>query len=229
MVDGSDFDDFKPRYGASMVCLQASIYGYACGIVGNNGPIDPAGATKAGQFFQLCDQADLPLVFLNNITGYMVGKAYERDGMVKHGSKMIQTVSNVRVPKITLYVGASFGAGNYGMAGIGYEPDFLFTWPNAVTGVMGGEQAASTMDQVASASAERRGEGVDEAALAAQKDRLIRHFAEQSDAFYTSGRMLDQGVIDPRDSRRVVGFALDTCWEGRHREVRPNSFGVARL
>jgi len=229
IVDDSDFEDFKPRYGAFVVCLQASIYGNACGILANNGPIDPDGAAKAGQFIQLCDQADIPVVFLNNITGYMVGKAYEQAGMVKHGSKMIQAVSNLRVPKLTLYIGASFGAGNYGMAGLGYRPDFLFTWPNAVTGVMGGEQAALTMDQVARDSAARRGIPVDEEALQAQKKRIVQHFQKQSHAFYTSGRMLDQGVIDPRDSRRVLGFALETLWEARNRRVHPNSFGVARL
>jgi geranyl-CoA carboxylase beta subunit len=228
-VDGSDFEDFKPRYGVSTVCLQGSVYGNACGIIGNNGPIDPAGATKAAQFIQLCDQAELPIIFLSNTTGYMVGKEYERAGMIKHGSKMIQAVSNARVPKITLYVGASFGAGNYGMAGLGYQPDFLFTWPNAVTGVMGGEQAALTMDQVARAGTARRGQEVDENALKAQKDRLIAHFDGQSDAFYTSGRLLDQGMIDPRDTRRVLGFVLETIWEARHRTVHPNSFGVARL
>jgi geranyl-CoA carboxylase beta subunit len=228
-VDGSDFEDFKPRYGVSTVCLQGSIMGQACGIIGNNGPIDPAGATKGGQFFQLCDQANIPIIFLNNTTGYMVGKDYEHGGMIKHGSKMIQAVSNVRVPKITLYIGASFGAGNYGMGGFGYDPEFLFTWPNAVTGVMGGEQAALTMDQVARVGAERRGQAVDEAALQAQKDRLIKHFDDQSDAFYTSGQMLDQGVIDPRDTRLVLGFALETCWEARNRAVNPNAFGVARM
>ncbi|WP_334127980.1 acyl-CoA carboxylase subunit beta [Sneathiella sp.] len=229
LVDGSDFEEFKPRYGSTLVCLQASIFGHACGIVGNNGPIDPDGAAKGGQFFQLCDQANIPLIFLNNITGYMVGKEYEQKGMIKHGSKMIQAVSNVRVPKITLYIGASFGAGNYGMAGLAYDPDFLFAWPNAKTGVMGGEQAALTMDQVARSGAERKGVPVDEEALAAQKQRLIDHFDSQADAFYTSGRLLDMGVIDPRDSRKVIGFALQTCWEARHRAVQPNSFGVGRL
>ena len=228
-VDNSDFEDFKPRYGVSTVCLQASIFGNACGIIGNNGPIDPAGATKGGQFFQLCDQANMPIIFLNNTTGYMVGKVYEQGGMVKHGSKMIQATANVRVPKITLYIGASFGAGNYGMGGFGFDPDFLFTWPNALTGVMGGEQAALTMDQVARVSAERRGKEVDEAALLAQKESLISHFDKQSDAFYTSGQMLDQGVIDPRDTRRVLGFALETCWEARNRTVHSNAFGVARF
>ena len=228
-VDGSDFEDFKPRYGPSTVCLQADIFGQACGILGNNGPIDPNGATKAGHFIQLCDQANIPLIFLNNTTGYMVGKAYEQSGMIKHGSKMIQIVSNVHVPKITFYIGASFGAGNYGMCGLAYQPDFLFAWPNAMTGVMGGEQAALTMDQVMRGSAERRGEAVDEAALQTQKEQLIQHFDSQSDAFYTSGHLLDQGIIDPRDTRKVLGFALETCWEARHRKVQPNSFGVARL
>jgi geranyl-CoA carboxylase beta subunit len=229
LVDASEFVDFKPRYGAATVCMQASIFGYACGLIGNNGPIDPAGATKVAQFVQVCDQADLPLIFLSNTTGYMVGTEYERAGMIKHGSKMIQAVSNTRVPRITLYVGASFGAGNYGMCGFGYKPDFLFTWPNAVTGVMGGEQAAGTMEHVARASAKRRGVPVDEDALAKQRQAVVAHYDRQSDAFYTSGRCLDHGVIDPRDTRAVLGFALDTIWEGRNRQVRPNSFGVARM
>ena len=229
LVDGSEFEDFKARYGASVVCLQAKIFGQAVGIVGNNGPIDPDGATKAAHFFQLCDQAGMPLILLNNITGYMVGKDYEQAGMIKHGSKMIQAISNVRVPKITFYIGASFGAGNYGMGGLAYEPDFLFAWPNASTGVMGGEQAASTMDQVARDGARRKGEETDEDALEIQKQRLTDHFDSQSDAFYTSGRLLDQGVIDPRDTRKVIGFALETCWEARNRNLAPNAFGVARM
>jgi geranyl-CoA carboxylase beta subunit len=229
IVDGSEIGEFKPRYGASTVCLHGSIYGHACGILGNNGPIDPNGATKAAQFLQLCDQADLPVVFLNNTTGYLVGTEYEQAGMIKHGSKMIQTVSNLRTPKLTLYIGASFGAGNYGMCGLAYQPDFLFSWPNALTGVMGGEQAARTMSHVARVAARRKGVGPDEAALAEQERRLVEHFGMQETAFYTSGRNLDHGVIDPRDTRKVLGFALETCWEARHRTLRPNSFGVARM
>jgi geranyl-CoA carboxylase beta subunit len=228
-VDGSDFVDFKPGYGPGTVCLQARVYGQACGIIGNNGPIDPDGAAKATHFFQLCDQSGQPIVFLNNTTGYMVGTKYEQAGMIKHGSKMIQAVSNVRVPKISLYIGASFGAGNYGMSGYAYEPDFLFAWPNAVTGVMGGEQAAGTMELVARNAAKRRGLAVDEQQLAAQRQAIVAHFDRQSDAFYTSGRVLDQGVIDPRDTRRVLGFALETILEARHRKLQPNSFGVARI
>ena len=229
IVDGSDFIDFKPRYGVSTVCIQAEIFGQPCALIGNNGPIDPNGATKAAQFFQLCDQSNLPIIFLNNTTGYMVGIEYEHAGMIKHGSKMIQAVSNVKVPKISLYIGASFGAGNYGMCGYAYEPDFLFTWPNATTGVMGGEQAALTMEYVMINSARRRGKEIDSAALETQKHAIIEHYDRQSDAFYTSGRLLDHGMIDPRDTRKVLGFALQTCWESRNRTLRPNSFGIARL
>ncbi len=229
LVDGSDFIEFKPRYGPATVCLQASLFGHSCGIIGNNGPIDPNGAAKAAQFFQLCDQADQPIIFLHNTTGYMVGTEYERAGMIKHGSKMIQAVSNVRVPRISMYVGASFGAGNYGMCGYAYKPDFLFAWPNAVTGVMGGEQAALTMEQVARVSARRRGQDVDEDALARQRAAVVALYDQQSDAFYTSGRCIDHGIIDPRDTRRILGFALDTCWESRNRKLQPNSFGVGRM
>jgi len=232
IVDGSDFVEVKPRFGPATVCVQASILGHAVGIIANNGPLDPSGAAKATHFFQLCDQADMPVIFLNNITGYMVGTEYEQAGMIKLGAKMIQAVSNLRVPKLTLYIGASFGAGNYGMCGYAYEPDFLFAWPNATTGVMGGEQAAKTMDVVARAGAKRRGVKIDKAMankMATQKQAIIDHFEPQSDAFYTSGRMLDQGIIDPRDTRKILGFALETCWEARRRTLHPNSFGVARI
>jgi geranyl-CoA carboxylase beta subunit len=229
ICDGSDFLDFKPAYGVSLVCLQAKIYGMPVGIIGNNGPIDPAGATKAAQFIQLCDQADTPLLFLQNITGYMVGTQYEQAGMIKHGAKMIQAVTNARVPRITLMVGASFGAGNYGMCGQGYDPDFVLSWPNTQIGVMGGEQAAKTMSEVARAGAARRGIEVDEQQIAAQEATVIAHYDRQSDVFYTSGRLLDDGVIDPRDSRRVLGLLLQTCWEARNRKLFPNSYGVARM
>ena len=229
IVDSSDFIEFKPRYGFTTLCLQAEIHGQSCGIIGNNGPIDPNGATKAAQFFQLCDKSDIPLIFLNNVTGYMVGKKYEQAGMIKHGAKMIQAVSNVSVPKITLYIGASFGAGNYGMCGYAYEPDFIFSWPNAMTGVMGGKQAALTMKQVMIASAKRRKQKIDEEELNAKEKAITKHFDDQANAFYTSGRSLDQGIIDPRDTRKLLGFLLETCWEARNRTLKPNSFGIARM
>lgn len=229
IVDDSSIEEFKPRYGLSTVCGYASITGIACAFIGNNGPIDPNGATKAGQFIQLCDQADIPILFLNNTTGYMVGTEYEQAGMIKHGSKMIQAVANARVPKISLYIGASYGAGNYGMCGWSYEPDFLFAWPNARTGVMAGQSAATTMSEVAKAGAARKGESIPEEQLSAQEARIRGHFEAQEDAFYTSGLVLDHGIIDPRDTRRVLAFCLETILEGRGRELRANSFGVARL
>jgi geranyl-CoA carboxylase beta subunit len=181
------------------------------------------------QFIQLCDQADLPIIFLQNTTGYMVGTEYEQAGMIKHGSKMIQAVSTTRVPKISLYIGASFGAGNYGMCGWAYEPDFLFAWPSARTGVMAGQSAAKTMSEVARAGAARKGVEIPEAQLAEQEAAIVAHFDAQEDAFYTSGRVLDHGVIDPRDTRKVLAFCLETVLEGRGRTLTPNSFAVARM
>ena len=229
IVDGSDFMDFKSRYGPGTVCIQADIFGLPCGIIGNNGPIDPEGATKATQFLQLCDQANIPMLFLQNTTGYIVGTKSERAGMIKHGSKMIQAVRNLEVPRITMMTGASFGAGNYGMCGRHFEPDFLYTFPNAATGVMGGEQAAKTMSMVARGKATAAGQEADEETLTRQEAYLANMFDSQSSAFYTSGRMMDDGMIDPRDSRKTLGFLLETVWETRHRTVRPSSFGVARM
>ena len=229
IVDGSDFIDFKVEYGVSTVCVQTKINGYSCGIIGNNGPIDPNGATKSAQFIQLCDQSDIPLIFLSNTTGFMVGKQTEQLGMIKHGSKLIQAVSNVKVPKITLNVGASFGAGNYAMCGKAYEPDFIFSWPNAKIGVMGGEQAAKTMEQVMISSAERKGTNIDEVKLKSQLTEITEKYNSQSDAFVTSGRGLDYGLINPIDTRKILGFLLETFWESKHRATKPNSFGIARM
>ena len=229
IVDGSDFIDFKAEYGVSTVCVQTKINGYSCGIIGNNGPIDPNGATKSAQFIQLCDQSDIPLIFLSNTTGFMVGKQTEQLGMIKHGSKLIQAVSNVKVPKITLNVGASFGAGNYAMCGKAYEPDFIFSWPNAKIGVMGGEQAAKTMEQVMISSAERKGTNIDKAKLKSQLIEITQKYNSQSDAFVTSGRGLDYGLISPIDTRKILGFLLETFWESKHRATKPNSFGIARM
>ncbi len=228
IVDGSDFEEFKPLYGASTVCMQASIMGFNCGLIGNNGPIDPNGATKATQFFQLMEQSRTPIIFLHNTTGYIVGTESERAGMIKHGAKMIQAVTNIRVPRISMYLGASYGAGNYGMCGISYDPDFLFSWPNASTNVMGGESAANTMRQVNEAAAIRRGKPLSEAELDDMQAQIEAHFSRQESAFYSGGRLLNHGVIDPRDTRKVLGFCLATCLESRNRTLQPNSFGVAR-
>ena len=228
IVDGSDFLEFKALYGPATVTGHASIEGYPVGIITNNGPLDPDGANKATHFIQACCQSGTPLLYLQNTTGYMVGQAYERAGMIKHGSKMIQAVSNATVPQLTVMCGASFGAGNYGMCGRGYDPRFLFSWPNARTAVMGGEQAATTMRIVAEAGAKRKGLPIDEAALAAQEKTIIHTFESQQGATITSGLMLDDGVIDPRDTRAVLGLCLRLCDESARRTLRPLQFGVAR-
>lgn len=232
VVDGSNMLDFKPRFGSATVCLQTEIFGMACAIVGNNGPLDPEGANKATQFLQLCDQSDVPVLFFQNTTGFIVGTKSEQAGMIKHGSKMIQSVQNIEVPRITLMTGASFGAGNYGMCGRGYHPDFLYTFPNAMMGTMGGEQAGKTMGMVARGRLKASGQDIDEAAeqqVVAQEQAIAENFNSQASAFYTSGHLLDDGMIDPRHARQTLGFLLETVWESRHRKVRPNSFGIARL
>ncbi|MDR0214602.1 MAG: acyl-CoA carboxylase subunit beta [Comamonas sp.] len=229
LVDGSGLLLFKPGYGAATVCAQAHLGGHAVGLISNNGPIDVAGANKATHFIQWMCQLGHPIIYLQNTTGYMVGKDSEQAGMIKHGSKMIQAVTNATVPQITIQCGASFGAGNYGMCGRGYAPRFLFSWPGAKTAVMGGEQAARTMQQVTEAAMARKGLPVDAEQLQKQYDQITSMFEAQADAFYTSGLLLDDGVIDPRDTREVLGFCLDMLAEAEARKLRPMQFGVARM
>jgi geranyl-CoA carboxylase beta subunit len=229
IVDGSELLEFKALYGAATLCVQARIGGHAVGIISNNGPIDVAGASKATHFIQWMCQLGHPIVYLQNTTGYMVGKDSEQGGMIKHGSKMIQAVTNATVPQITIQCGASFGAGNYGMCGRGYAPRFLFSWPQAKTAVMGGEQAARTMQIVAEAGMARKGITPDPVQMQAQFDHIVNVFESQADAFHTSGLVLDDGVIDPRDTRAVLAFCLATCAEAAAREPRRMQFGVARM
>ncbi len=229
IVDGSQLLEFKPLYGAATVCVQAAIEGHPVGLITNNGPIDVAGANKATHFIQWMCQLGHPIVYLQNTTGYMVGKDSEQGGMIKHGSKMIQAVTNATVPQITIQCGASFGAGNYGMCGRGYAPRFLFSWPSAKTAVMGGEQAARTMQIVTEAGLARKGIAPDPAQSKVQFDKIVAMFEAQADAFYTSGLMLDDGVIDPRDTRAVLGQCLAICAEAAARQLRPMQFGVARM
>jgi geranyl-CoA carboxylase beta subunit len=225
-VDDSDWLDFKADYGPATVCGHAAIQGHRIGIVTNNGPLDPAGATKATHFIQACCQSGLPLLYLQNTTGYIVGKASEEAGMIKHGSKMIQAVSNATVPQLTLMCGASFGAGNYGMCGRAYNPRFLFSWPNAQTAVMGAEQAALTMAIVMEGGMKRKGLEVNLSEISSVKEKIIQNFEKQQSAFVTSAFLLDDGVIDPRDTRNVLGFCLSIVSE--RRDVNPMQFGVAR-
>jgi geranyl-CoA carboxylase beta subunit len=229
LVDGSDWFEFKADYSPDTPCGFAAIDGHRVGILANNGPILPTGSLKAAQFIQLCDQAGTPLVFLQNTTGYMVGQAAERDGAVKHGSKMIQAVANARVAKFTIVVGGSYGAGNYGMCGRGFSPRFIFSWPSARTAVMGGEQAAKVMEIVARGKARSEGTAVDEAALAKMGAGIRAGVEAQSTALFSTARLWDDGIIDPRDTRSVLSLCLAIAAEGDARVLRPNAFGVARM
>jgi geranyl-CoA carboxylase beta subunit len=229
LVDGSDFLEFKAAYAADTVCGHARLLGHAIGIIGNNGPIQPAGSTKAAQFIQLCDQSGTPLVFLQNTTGYMVGKAAEQAGAIKHGSKMIQAVANARVPKFTVVLGGSFGAGNYGMCGRGFDPRFIFSWPSARTAVMGGAQAAQVMEILNRAKLQRLGLPANDEALGAMSDALRKRLDAESHVLFGTARLWDDGVIDPRDTRRVLGLCLTLAQEAAQRTLRPNTFGVARF
>jgi geranyl-CoA carboxylase beta subunit len=232
IVDGSEFLEFKAPYSADTVCGHARIDGHQVGLIANNGPIQPTGSVKAAQFMQLCDQTATPLVFLQNTTGYMVGTAAERAGAIKHGSKMIQAVANARVPKFTIVLGGSFGAGNYGMCGRGFDPRFIFAWPTARTAVMGGAQAAMVMDIVSRAKLAKSGTAVNEqaeAGLKAVSDQLRRRLDAESDVLYGTARLWDDGIIDPRDTRRVLALCLAIASEADTRQLHPNTFGVARL
>ncbi len=227
IVDGSRFEEFKPLYGPTIVCGWASIHGFPVGILGNNGVLFSESSQKAAQFIQLCNQIDVPLLFLQNITGYIVGRDFERGGIIKHGSQMINAVSNSTVPHITVVLGASYGAGNYGMSGRAYDTRFVFIWPTAKIAVMGPKQMAGVMSIVRRGQAERRGEAFDEEA-----DKMIREAVEasseaQSLGLYATGRLADDAMIDPRDTRHAVGMALSAC---HNNEIKgaPN-FGVFRM
>jgi len=232
LVDDSAFLEFKAAYASDTICGHARIDGHAVGLIGNNGPIQPNGSTKAAQFIQLADQSGLPLVFLQNTTGYMVGSAAEAAGAIKHGSKMIQAVANARVPKFTIVLGGSFGAGNYGMCGRGFDPRFIFAWPSARTAVMGGAQAAMVMELVGRAKLERTGVELNEqaeAGLKAMSEQLKRRLDAESTALFGTARLWDDGIIDPRDTRRVLALCLALAAEAADRTLRPNTFGIARL
>lgn len=208
VVDDSSFMEFKPLYGSTLVCGQAHIDGFAIGILANNGILFTESANKGAQFIQLMNQSDTPLLFLQNITGFMVGEAAERSGIIKAGAKLINAVSNSTVPAITLMVGGSYGAGNYAMMGRAYQPRFLFTWPNHKIAVMGPEQLAGVLDIVKRQAAARRGTEVNEEQLTMMKQMLSGKVAHESTAWSATGRLWDDGVIDPRDTRTVLSMAL---------------------
>lgn len=227
VVDGSRFEEFKPRYGPTLVCGWASVHGFRVGILANNGPLFNESSQKAAQFMQLCNQIDTPMLFLQHITGYIVGRDYERAGIVKHGSQMINALSNSTVPHVTVICGASYGAGNYGMGGRAFDTRFVFLWPTAKIAVMGPAQMAGVMSIVRRAQAARRGVEIDEEAEARRVAAATDVAERQSLGLYASGRGTDDGVIDPRLTRDVVGIALSACHSAEVRGAR--GFGVFRL
>jgi acyl-CoA carboxylase subunit beta len=226
IVDDSRFSEFKPQFGASLVCGWAHLGGFPIGVLANNGILFSESAQKGAQFIELCNQQDTPLLFLQNITGFMVGKKYEQEGIIKHGAKLINAVSNSTVPAITIMIGASFGAGNYAMCGRAYAPRFLFTWPNHRIGVMGGKQLAGVLDIIQREAAAKRGEIVDEQRLAVGKAMVEGQIDRESDPYFATARLWDDGIIDPRDTRAVIAIALSAAYTAPVRGT--TSWGVTR-
>lgn len=228
LTDASGFVEFKAEYDAGTVCGHATIMGLKIGIIGNNAPITAKGANKAGQFVQLCEQSQLPIVFLHNTTGFMVGTQAEQAGIIKHGSKLIQAVSNATVDKISIIVGGSYGAGNYAMCGRGIDPTFIFAWPRSVVSVMGAEQAGSVIRTVSEAKMRRAG-SVNDTLLDQIEHDTVSAMREKSEALANTARLWDDGIIDPTHTRDVLGFVLHVCKAGRARQTSPNTFGVGRF
>jgi len=226
LVDGSEFDEFKALFGTTLVCGFAHLHGYPVAILGNNGILFAEAAQKGAHFIELACQRGIPLIFLQNITGFMVGKKYEEGGIAKHGAKLVTAVACAQVPKLTVLVGGSFGAGNYGMCGRAYDPRFLWMWPNARIGVMGGEQAAGVLAQVKREQVERAGGSFSAAEEAAIKEPILAQYEHQGHPYYSSARLWDDGVIDPAQTRDVLGLALSATLNA---PIEPTTFGVFRM
>jgi len=226
VVDGSNFDEFKALYGTTLVCGFARIFGYPVGIVANNGILFGESAQKGAHFIELCAQRKIPLVFLQNITGFMVGQQYEAGGIAKHGAKMVTAVATAQVPKFTMLIGGSFGAGNYGMCGRAYDPRFLFMWPNARISVMGGEQAAGVLAQVKRDQKDKLGETWSEEEENDFKQPIIDSYEHQGHPYYASARLWDDGIIDPADTRQVLGLAISASL---NKPIEDTKFGIFRM
>ncbi|MCC5858265.1 MAG: methylcrotonoyl-CoA carboxylase [Ectothiorhodospiraceae bacterium] len=226
IVDGSEFDEFKALYGTTLVCGFAHIHGYPVGIVANNGVLFSESALKGSHFIELCSQRGIPLIFLQNITGFMVGRKYESGGIAKDGAKMVTAVACAKVPKFTVILGGSFGAGNYGMCGRAYSPRFLWMWPNARISVMGGDQAANVLAQVRRDGLERQGKEWPEAEEEAFKKPIRDQYEHQGHPYYATARLWDDGVIDPADTRRVLGLGISASLNAPVQETR---FGLFRM
>ncbi|KAG8456456.1 hypothetical protein GDO86_002295 [Hymenochirus boettgeri] len=226
IVDGSRFDEFKALYGDTLITGFARIHGYPVGIIGNNGVLFSESAKKGTHFIQLCCQRNIPLIFLQNITGFMVGREYEAGGIAKDGAKMVTAVACANVPKITVIIGGSYGAGNYGMCGRAYSPRFLYMWPNARISVMGGEQAATVLATIAKDQKAREGKKFSEEEEAALKEPIIKRFEEEGNPYYSSARLWDDGIIDPVDTRLVLGLSLSAAFNA---PTQKTQFGVFRM
>jgi len=226
IVDGSEFDEFKALYGTTLVCGYARLYGMPVGIVANNGILFGESAQKGAHFVELCAKRKIPLVFLQNINGFMVGKQYESEGIAKHGAKMVMAVACAQVPKLTVLIGGSFGAGNYGMCGRAYDPRFMFMWPNARISVMGGEQAAGVLTQIKQDQLAAKGDSWSEQAIAEFKQPVLDSYEKQGHPYYASARLWDDGVIDPADTRRVLGLALSASL---NKAIDDTQFGIFRM
>lgn len=226
IVDASEFDEFKARYGSTLVCGFAYLQGYPVGVLANNGVLFSESALKGAHFVELCAQRRVPLVFLQNITGFMVGKRYEAEGIAKHGAKLVTAVACASVPKLTVLIGGSFGAGNYGMCGRAYDPRFLFMWPNARVSVMGGEQAAQVLLQIQQDKALREGRELTEKEASSIRTPLLDRYEREGHPFYASARLWDDGVIDPADTRRVLALALSAALNA---PIAKTEFGIFRM
>lgn len=226
IVDGSEFDEFKAQFGTTLICGFARLWGYPVGIVANNGILFSDSALKGAHFIELCSQRKIPLIFLQNINGFMVGKKYESEGIAKHGAKMVTAVACAQVPKFTVIVGGSFGAGNYGMCGRAYNPRFLWMWPNARISVMGGEQAANVLAQVKKDNMERKGEQWSEEEQQAFKEPIQKQYETQGHPYYASARLWDDGIIDPADTRMTLGLAISASLNA---PVTESKFGIFRM
>ena len=226
IVDGSEFDEFKALYGTTLVCGFGHLYGYPIGVIGNNGILFSESAVKAAHFIELCCMRKIPLLFLQNITGFMVGSKYEASGIAKHGAKMVTAVANAKVPKLTVIVGGSFGAGNYAMCGRAYDPRFLWAWPNARISVMGGEQAANVLAQVNRDKYKKQGSQWPEHEEDQFKQQLREQYESQGNPYYASARLWDDGVIAPEDTRKILGLSLSAALNA---PIEKTQFGVFRM
>lgn len=226
VVDGSRFDEFKQRYGETLVTGFGHLYGYPVGVVANNGILFSESAQKGAHFIQLCAKRKIPLIFLQNITGFMIGGDAERGGIAKHGAKMVTAVACAQVPKLTVIVGGSYGAGNYGMCGRAYSPRFLYMWPNARISVMGGEQAANVLVTIARDRKRREGKELSAAEEDAIKNPILEKFEREGSPYYSSARLWDDGVIDPVDTRKVLGLSLSATLNA---PIEETNFGVFRM